>query len=119
MLSRYIVGDEEIVGMVEETRKTTVTGVEMFQIIRFCQAGDNIGALLRGVEREDILRGQVLCAPGSITPHKKFEAEVYVLKKERWSSHTILKVTVHSFTFVLQTLLVKLFSRGHRDDHAW
>ena len=84
------VGDEvEIVGMVEETRKTTVTGVEMFRkLLDSGEAGDNIGALLRGVEREDILRGQVLCAPGSITPHKKFEAEVYVLKKEEGGRHT-------------------------------
>ena len=85
------VGDEvEIVGMTdEETKKTTVTGVEMFRkLLDSGQAGDNVGALLRGVEREDILRGQVLCAPGSITPHKKFEAEVYVLKKEEGGRHT-------------------------------
>jgi elongation factor Tu len=85
------VGDEvEIVGMTEEeTKKTTVTGVEMFRkLLDRGEAGDNVGALLRGVEREDILRGQVLCAPGSITPHKKFEAEVYVLKKEEGGRHT-------------------------------
>ena len=84
------VGDEvEIVGMMDEVKKTTVTGVEMFRkLLDSGQAGDNIGALLRGVEREDILRGQVLCAPGSITPHKKFEAEVYVLKKEEGGRHT-------------------------------
>jgi elongation factor Tu len=85
------VGDEvEIVGMTDqETRKTTVTGVEMFRkLLDSGQAGDNVGALLRGVEREDILRGQVLCAPGSITPHTKFEAEVYVLKKEEGGRHT-------------------------------
>ena len=85
------VGDEvEIVGMTEdETKKTTVTGVEMFRkLLDSGQAGDNVGALLRGVEREDILRGQVLCAPGSITPHTKFEAEVYVQKKEEGGRHT-------------------------------
>ncbi len=84
------VGDEvEIVGMSDSVRKTTVTGVEMFRkLLDSGQAGDNIGALLRGVERDDILRGQVLCAPGSITPHKKFEAEVYVLKKEEGGRHT-------------------------------
>ena len=85
------VGDEvEIVGMVEgESTKTTITGVEMFRkLLDQGQAGDNVGALLRGVEREDILRGQVLCKPGSITPHTKFEAEVYVLKKEEGGRHT-------------------------------
>jgi elongation factor Tu len=83
------VGDEiEIIGM-GETRKTTVTGVEMFQkTLDQGQAGDNVGALLRGIEREDIQRGQVLCKPGSITPHKKFEAEVYVLSKDEGGRHT-------------------------------
>ena len=78
------VGDEvEIVGLAEETAKTTVTGVEMFQkILEDAQAGDNVGCLLRGVEKDDIERGQVLCKPGSITPHTKFEGEVYVLTKE-------------------------------------
>jgi elongation factor Tu len=84
------VGEEvEIVGMVEETKKTTITGVEMFRkLLDQGQAGDNVGALLRGVEREDIFRGQVLCKPGSITPHTEFEAEVYVLKKEEGGRHT-------------------------------
>ncbi len=83
------VGDEiEIVGMAE-TRKTTVTGVEMFQkTLDQGEAGDNVGCLLRGIEREDIERGQVLCKPGSITPHKKFEAEVYVLSKDEGGRHT-------------------------------
>ena len=78
------VGDEvEIVGLNEQTEKTTVTGVEMFQkILEDAQAGDNVGCLLRGVDKEDIERGQVLCKPGSITPHTKFEGEVYVLTKE-------------------------------------
>ena len=83
------VGDEiEIVGM-SATRKTTVTGVEMFQkTLDQGEAGDNVGCLLRGIEREDIERGQVLCKPGSITPHKKFEAEVYVLSKDEGGRHT-------------------------------
>jgi elongation factor Tu len=83
------VGDEvEIVGIREPT-KTVVTGVEMFRkLLDRGEAGDNIGALLRGTKREDIERGQVLCKPGSITPHTKFKAEVYILKKEEGGRHT-------------------------------
>jgi elongation factor Tu len=83
------VGDEvEIVG-IRPTSKTTVTGVEMFRkLLDQGQAGDNIGALLRGVEREGVERGQVLAKPGSITPHTKFEAETYVLTKEEGGRHT-------------------------------
>jgi len=83
------VGEEiEIVGF-RPTTKTIVTGVEMFRkLLDEGRAGDNIGALLRGVKREDIERGQVLCKPGSILPHKKFKAEVYVLKKEEGGRHT-------------------------------
>ncbi|MDH4316809.1 MAG: elongation factor Tu [Desulfobulbaceae bacterium] len=83
------VGQEiEIVG-IKDTAKTTVTGVEMFRkILDEGQAGDNIGALLRGVKREEIERGQVLAAPGSITPHKKFKAEAYILNKEEGGRHT-------------------------------
>ena len=83
------VGDDiEIVG-INATTKTTVTGVEMFRkLLDQGQAGDNIGALLRGTKREDIERGQVLAKPGSITPHTKFECEVYVLKKEEGGRHT-------------------------------
>jgi elongation factor Tu len=83
------VGDEvEIVG-IRATAKTTVTGVEMFRkLLDQGQAGDNIGALLRGTKREDIERGQVLAKPGSITPHTQFECEVYVLKKEEGGRHT-------------------------------
>jgi elongation factor Tu len=83
------VGDEiEIVGF-GESRKTTVTGVEMFQkTLDQGEAGDNVGCLLRGIERDDIERGQVLCKPGSITPHKKFEAEVYVLSRDEGGRHT-------------------------------
>jgi elongation factor Tu len=82
-------GDEvEIVG-IKDTEKTVVTGVEMFRkILDEGQAGDNVGCLLRGTKREDIERGQVLCKPGSITPHTKFEAEVYCLKKEEGGRHT-------------------------------
>ncbi|MBO0451664.1 MULTISPECIES: elongation factor Tu [Enterococcus] len=84
------VGDEvEIVGIAEDTAKTTVTGVEMFRkLLDYAEAGDNIGALLRGVAREDIQRGQVLAKPASITPHTKFSAEVYVLTKEEGGRHT-------------------------------
>ena len=83
-------GDEvEIVGIHEKIEKTIITGVEMFRkILDEGQAGDNIGALLRGTKREDIERGQVLCKPGSITPHTKFKAEVYCLKKEEGGRHT-------------------------------
>jgi elongation factor Tu len=82
------VGDEiEIVG-IKDTVKTTVTGVEMFRkLLDQGQAGDNVGVLLRGVKREDIERGQVLCHPTSITPHTKFKAQVYVLKKEEGGRH--------------------------------
>ncbi|MDG2134563.1 MAG: elongation factor Tu [Phycisphaerales bacterium] len=84
------VGDEaEIVGLAPETLKTTVTGVEMFQkTLDEGQAGDNVGCLLRGVEKTDIQRGQVLCKPGSIKPHTKFEGQVYVLTKEEGGRHT-------------------------------
>ncbi len=84
------VGDEiEIVGLSEESRKTVCTGVEMFnKTLDHGEAGDNVGMLLRGVKREDIERGQVLAKPGSITPHTKFEAEVYVLAKEEGGRHT-------------------------------
>jgi elongation factor Tu len=83
------VGEEiEIVG-IRDTQKTTVTGVEMFRkLLDEGRAGDNIGALLRGVGREDVERGQVLCKPGSITPHKKFKAEAYILTKEEGGRHT-------------------------------
>jgi elongation factor Tu len=84
------VGDEvEIVGLMAENRRTVITGVEMFnKTLNEGQAGDNAGCLLRGVEKEDVQRGQVICKPGSITPHIKFEAEVYVLTKEEGGRHT-------------------------------
>ena len=79
----------EIVGLSEEKRKTVVTGIEMFRkILDYAEAGDNIGALLRGVQRTEIERGQVLCKPGSINPHTKFKGEVYVLTKEEGGRHT-------------------------------
>jgi len=84
------VGDQvEIIGLSEEIKKTTVTGVEAFQkTLQEGLAGDNIGCLLRGVERDQIERGQVLAAPGSVTPHTDFEAEIYVLTKEEGGRHT-------------------------------
>jgi elongation factor Tu len=83
------VGEEiEIIGF-RDTQKTTVTGVEMFRkLLDEGRAGDNVGLLLRGLKREDVERGQVLVKPGSMTPHKKFKAEVYVLKKEEGGRHT-------------------------------
>ncbi len=83
------VGEEiEIVG-IKETQKTTCTGVEMFRkLLDDGQAGDNVGVLLRGTKREEVERGQVLCHPGSITPHTRFEAEIYVLSKEEGGRHT-------------------------------
>jgi elongation factor Tu len=84
------VGEEvEIIGLAKETRKTTVTGVEMFnKTLDEGMAGDNVGLLLRGVEKNELERGQVLAKPGSITPHTKFEAQVYVLTKEEGGRHT-------------------------------
>jgi elongation factor Tu len=82
-------GEEvEIIGF-RDTRKTTVTGVEMFRkLLDEGRAGDNVGVLLRGIEKNDVERGQILCKPGSVLPHKKFEGEVYVLKKEEGGRHT-------------------------------
>ena len=83
-------GDEvEIIGLTDERKKTVVTGVEMFRkTLDYAEAGDNIGALLRGVQRTEIERGQVLCKPGSIHPHTKFRAQVYVLKQSEGGRHT-------------------------------
>jgi elongation factor Tu len=87
---KVVVGDAvEVVGLSDEVRKTTVTGVEMFnKTLNEGQAGDNVGLLLRGVEKADLARGQVVAKPGSITPHTKFNAEVYVLAKEEGGRHT-------------------------------
>ncbi|MBM7646724.1 elongation factor Tu [Scopulibacillus daqui] len=84
------VGDEvEILGLTEEPKKTTVTGVEMFRkLLDYAEAGDNIGALLRGVDRDEVERGQVLVQPGTVKAHKSFKAEVYVLSKEEGGRHT-------------------------------
>ena len=85
----HINDEVEIVGVKEEVQKTTVTGIEMFRkLLDEGQAGDNIGALLRGIKREDIVRGQVLCKPGSVTCHTKFTAQVYVLTKDEGGRHT-------------------------------
>jgi elongation factor Tu len=83
-------GDEvDIIGMGAEKLKSTVTGVEMFRkILDRGEAGDNVGILLRGIEKADIKRGMVICKPGSVTPHAKFKAEVYILKKEEGGRHT-------------------------------
>src|SRR5205085_2604461 len=79
----------EIVGIAEKTSSTTVTGVEMFRkLLDEGRAGDNVGVLLRGTKREDVQRGQVVCKPGSITPHTQFEANVYVLSKDEGGRHT-------------------------------
>ncbi len=84
------IGDNvDIIGLTEEPKSTTVTGVEMFRkLLDYAEAGDNIGALLRGVSRDDVQRGQVLAKPGTITPHTEFRAEVYVLSKEEGGRHT-------------------------------
>ncbi|MGR3317509.1 MAG: elongation factor Tu [Candidatus Anammoxibacter sp.] len=87
---KCVVGEEiEIVGMGKDVKKSVITGVEMFnKILEDGQAGDNVGILLRGVEKDDLERGQVLAKPGSITPHTKFEAEAYILSKEEGGRHT-------------------------------
>ncbi|HBS93027.1 MAG TPA: elongation factor Tu, partial [Firmicutes bacterium] len=84
------VGDEvEIVGLMDAPRKTVCTGVEMFhKLLDYAEAGDNVGTLLRGIDRKDVERGQVLAKPGSIKPLTKFKAEVYVLSKEEGGRHT-------------------------------
>ena len=84
------IGDSvDIIGITEEPKPTTITGVEMFRkLLDYAEAGDNIGALLRGVSRDDVQRGQVLAKPGTITPHTTFKAEVYVLSKEEGGRHT-------------------------------
>jgi elongation factor Tu len=84
------VGEEvEIIGLTDERKKTVITGLEMFRkLLDFAEAGDNIGALLRGIQRTDIERGQVLSKPGSIHPHTKFVGQVYILSKEEGGRHT-------------------------------
>ena len=94
------VGEEvEVVG-IKDTQKTTVTGVEMFnKSLDQAQAGDNAGVLVRGLKKEDITRGQVLCAPGTVNPHTEFEAEVYILKKEEDRKSTLLNSIHVSFSY--------------------
>ncbi|RYG19522.1 elongation factor Tu [bacterium] len=90
-IERGVIKVGEVVQIIgyRDTRETTVTGVEMFRkLLDQGQAGDNVGLLLRGIEKNDVERGQILCKPGSVTPHTKFEAEVYVLKKEEGGRHT-------------------------------
>src|SRR5207244_11920340 len=80
---KAVVGENVEIEGIQETRKSVVTGIEMFRkVMEECIAGDNVGILLRGVEKDQIERGQVLAAPGSITPHKKFKASVYILTQE-------------------------------------
>ena len=115
------VGEEvEIVG-IRDTQKTVVTGVEMFRkLLDQGQAGDNIGALLRGVGREDVERGQVLCKPGSITPHTDFQAEVYVLSKDEGGRHTPFFANYRpQFYFRTTDVTGEVVAAGrHRDGHA-
>jgi elongation factor Tu len=114
------VGEEvEIVG-IKDTKKTVVTGVEMFRkLLDQGQAGDNIGALIRGVGREEVERGQVLCKPGSIKPHTDFTAEVYVLSKDEGGRHTPFFANYRpQFYFRTTDVTARSFSRGHRDGHA-
>ena len=95
------VGEEiEIVG-IRDTKKSVCTGVEMFRkLLDSGEAGDNIGALLRGVERDDVERGQVLCKPGSITPHTEFECQTYILKRRRWKTlHSLQNIDLN---FILE-----------------
>ena len=107
------VGEEvEIVGLKDETKKTVVTGIEMFRkLLDAGIAGDNIGVLLRGVDRNEIERGQVLAKPGSVKPHKKFKAEVYVLSKEEGGRHT-------PFFAKLSAAVLLPHDRRHRNDQA-
>jgi elongation factor Tu len=85
----HLSDEVEIVGVKEDIRKVVVTGIEMFRkLLPEAQAGDNIGALLRGVQRDEIVRGQILCKPGSVKPHTKFTAQVYVLSKDEGGRHT-------------------------------
>ena len=116
------VGEEvEIIGL-RPTTKTTVTGVEMFRkLLDQGEAGDNVGALLRGIDRKGVERGQVLAKPGSITPHKKFKAEAYILTKEEGGRHTPF-FTNYRPQFYFRTTDVTgvvTLPRGHRDGDAW
>ena len=116
-------GEEvEIIGLTEERKKTVVTGIEMFRkTLDYAEAGDNIGALLRGVQRTDIERGQVLCKPGTIHPHTKFHGQVYVLTKEEGGRHTPFFNNYRpQFYFRTTDVTGVIDAAGrHRDVHAW
>ncbi len=111
----------EIVG-IKDTQTSVATGIEMFRKpLDFCEAGDNVGILLRGIKREDIVRGQVLCKPGSVNPHTKLRGEVYILTKEEGGRHTPF-FDGYRPQFYFRTTDVtgrSPPSRGHRDGHAW
>ena len=115
------VGEEvEIVG-IRPTAKTIVTGVEMFRkLLDQGQAGDNIGALLRGIDREGVERGQVLCKPGSVTPHTEFKAEAYILTKEEGGRHTPFFTNYRPQFYFRTTDVTGVVqaARGHRDGDA-
>ena len=117
------VGSEvEIIGLTEEKRKVVVTGIEMFRkLLDQAETGDNIGALLRGVQRDEIERGQVLAQPGTIHPHTKFKGEVYVLKKEEGGRHTpFFNGYRPQFYFRTTDVTGDLqLPEGTRDVHAW
>ena len=116
------VGEEvEIVGMQPTTRRRSVTGVEMFRkLLDQGQAGDNIGALLRGTKREDVERGQVLCKPGSVKPHTKFKAEAYILTKEEGGRHTPFFTNYRPQFYFRTTDVTGIVhaAGGHRDGDA-
>ena len=112
----------EIVGLMDAPRKTVVTGIEMFRkLLDYAEAGDNIGALLRGIQKTDIERGQVLAKPGTIHPHTKFKGQVYVLKKEEGGRHTPFFNNYRpQFYFRTTDVTGCYLSAGrHRDVHAW
>ena len=114
-------GDEvEIVGIHEKIEKTVVTSMEMFnKTLDYAQAGDNIGALLRGTKKEDVERGQVLCKPGSITPHTEFEGQVYILTKEEGGRHKPFFQNYRpQFYFRTTDVTGHITLNEHRDDHA-
>ena len=111
----------EIVGIAEKTASTTVTGVEMFRkLLDEGRAGDNVGVLLRGIKREDVERGQVVCKPGSITPHTQFEANVYVLSKDEGGRHTPFFNNYRPQFYFRTTDVTGVVDSagGHRDGHA-
>ena len=118
----HLSDEVEIVGVKEETRKVVVTGIEMFRkLLDEAQAGDNIGCLLRGVQRNEIERGQVLAKPGSVHPHKKFTAQVYVLTKDEGGRHTPFFNNYRPQFYFRTTDITGVisFQKVHRNVHAW